>query len=196
MKRLFLLLLAVVIFLTFIGCSKENEDEYCVIKKAIYSGNDIDEFIVQWKAAQGNVNEKNGLYVNRASIDDKVEIKVPKLQAKEYELYHMCVNEFNYVYNFAPKDKSDVKRTNKRDIYVYVSRTDYTFDDYVSEKHLTPINGYAYNEELNEWVIDDSNGMITVTFPDDIVLTAPEQISEYFTFETHTAGGRNDHIVS
>ncbi|MBQ7319947.1 MAG: hypothetical protein IJW97_07225 [Clostridia bacterium] len=112
--------------------------------------------------------------------------QVPILQAEGYVLRLVENLEHQYKYYFVPENQVNAHPIDiKTALIVYVAKSNLTYQSSIEQSDLQDQNGFAYYEKYNEWYINFDGKRVNIDFPDDIVLTSPEQIADYFTFETY-----------
>ena len=188
MKKLTLILLAVILGISLIGCNKQQEPELCGGIKFDGVEYDYEEFMAIY--GQGT----------DASLNDTVSIQtitvpnllIPKLKIEGYYCERVLAEEVRYQYRYLPVDSSimdgiDLKisdgdsgfyfaRDNGDSIFANDTEGKYNSTKYISDE-------CAHNESLNRWHMYKFGKSIMIDFPDSIKFTDPERISDYFEFE-------------
>lgn len=112
--------------------------------------------------------------------------QVPILQAEGYALRLVENLTHQYIYYFVLEEQVNAHPIDiKTALIVHVAKSNLTYQSSIEQSDLQDQNGFAYYEKYNEWYINFDGKRVNIDFPDDIVLTSPEQIADYFTFETY-----------
>ncbi len=205
MKSFFMIFCALMLSVSLSSCKMENDnikeqDQLEACRNPSYTNDSIDDFISDWQAAQiGKDTEYGlyGLYDFNNTFENNATLTVPVVQTQDFYLELIQILGTNILYFYIPPGDDLIISANTISICVFNEKNVYSkaTEDYYKFRFFDNGN-IAYEASQNAWCINNNGGLITIAFPEDIKLTSPEQISEYFTFETHTAGGGNDHIVS
>ena len=199
MKKIFAFLVSIILIFSLSGCKTnrstkaETQDAYCAMDAPAYSGTNIEQFVEAWKIAHALKQSDNALYTTTANSSQTATLTVPIIQTTDFTLEEMHVFYWTTNYSFIPtQSKGRIHPLSK--IRIGISDK-FTYE--VKEYFILFEDGnIVYDPFNNVWRIHNGNVTIEVIFPEDIILSSPEQISDYFTFETYTAGGGNDHVVS
>ena len=135
--------------------------------------------------------------MNNTSENDAVLI-VPVIQSQDFSLKLIQVFGTNTLYFYIPIEDDRILCSNTIGITIYNNKNVYreiTESSFYKFRFFND-GSIAYDTYQNAWIFNNNYVSIAIVFPEDIVLSSPEELSEYFTFETYTAGGGNDHVVS
>ena len=190
MKKTIVLICVICMLFSLVGC---QEEEYGILTEPPYSGNDYQQFIEDWKAAQQDPNAV--LYAKEG------EIIVPVLVSEEYILqriwfqyntYHFVfrhknyVEENRYIENITELENDDSKERQDRTRSSFeVLCNTITFDLLMEHYGVTPENGVAHNEEYTHWYIDYNGKGVQVWFY-NMALKYASELDQYVRFETVT----------
>lgn len=141
---------------------------------------DMDEFIATLTTAEAAKAQPG-------AIGTTLEMtQVPILQAEGYALRLVENLTHQYIYYFVLEEQVNAHPIDiKTALIVHVAKSNLTYQSSIEQSDLQDQNGFAYYEKYNEWYINFDGKRVNIDFPDDIVLTSPEQIADYFTFETY-----------
>ena len=199
MKKISAYLMSIILIFSLVGCDTDNtketevSDAYGSMDEPIYIGNDVDKFVEAWKSAHTLKQSDNALYTTTANSEQPSTLTVPIIQTTDYVLEEILVFYWSTNYSFIPT-QSEGRIHPLSKIRVYISDK-LTYKDEAYFLFFEDGN-IVYDPYHNVWRVHNGNATAEISFPEDIVLSSPEELSEYFTFETYTAGGGNDHVVS
>ena len=190
MKKLSVLLFAIIIMAILVGCSNEKKkndadntgDNIEVEKAPEYSGDDFEVFLdylqEQLTTQKGEVgnNSVNGTTSKSAYVT------VPILQTDDFVFRAVQENEYHYFYYYEPVGESSVFFNNETGIVVTVDKGNY-FSVVVDQFDLNVKNGLAYRPEKNEWYMNDEGKCISIRFPKDLAVFDADALGRYFQFE-------------
>ena len=191
MKKLSVLLFAIIIMAILVGCSNEKKkndadntgDNIEVEKAPEYSGDDFEVFLdylqdrlTTQKGEVGN-NSVNGTTSKSAYVT------VPILQTNDFVFRAVEENEYSYFYYYEPVGESSVFFDNETGIVVTVRKSNKTFAGIVDQHDLTVKDGLAYSPEYNEWYMNDEGKCISIRFPKDLAVFDADALGRYFQFE-------------
>lgn len=164
-----------------------NDVDACLSPE--YSVDDLDSFIDEWVQAQLN-NGENQVNGNGA---DSAPILVPVLKSDEYQFFRVIVRDDYCKYLYLPSDPSKLTFPDSGQfetdagITVVVSRIEGQFDTLTAD--LTPVNGVAYDPEVNIWYTDNDGIAVSIRLPKNVILQDASELNDYFTFETYGGSG-------
>ncbi len=192
MKKLLVFLCVITTIFTFVSCNKQNNTSV-VCEAAEYESFDFEAFIQEWSDVQINRDSESPLYSKNTASNSSPTLTIPVKQTEEYRFSHVRFNKNRYIYSYLPINATEKNYVLGTNFYIIIFDIDNSFSSVTEEFEVN--NGYAYDKDINVWHINNNGKNITIYFPDGLIVSQ-EQISEYFTFETYTAGGGNDHVVS
>jgi len=186
MKKLSVLLFAIIIMAILVGCSnekKKNDADNIEVEKAPeYYGENYEAFLdylqdrlTTQKGEVGN-NSVNG------GSSQSAYVTVPILQTDDFVFRAVEENEYSYFYYYEPVGESSVFFDNETGIVVTVDKGNY-FSVVVDQHDLNVKNGLAYRPEKNEWYINDEGKCISIRFPKDLAVFDADALGRYFQFE-------------
>lgn len=108
---------------------------------------------------------------------------IPNITSNEFEFYFAEAYGHNFFYYYVPKNYDKKFFDYTVGIIVSISKNNGTFSAVVEQYDLSVENGIAYDSNHNTWYIDFDSKLISICFPDSIVLQSGEELSNYFTFE-------------
>jgi hypothetical protein len=152
---------------------------------------DWEEFLDAW--AQG-VQEINNGAVSVNGIGSEQTLTVPVLKLSAFEFIHVEITDQHYEYYYLPVDYDKDWFSTSHGIIVTVSREVGSFEGWVSQLDLTPIDGIAYDETRYEWIINVEGKGVSVDFPETFPITTKEELYNCFVFEEYTVSGNSGEI--
>ncbi len=199
MKKLSAYLMSIILIFSLAGCNTDNNketeapDAYSSTKEPAYIGEDIDQFVEAWKSAHTLKQSDNRLYTTTANSNQPSTLTVPVLQTTDFALDQLLVYYWSTTYFFTPTQSEEPLEPLSKIRIIISDKLTYKID---WNCLFFEDGNIVYNSFRNVWYIHIGSATARIIFPKDIVLSSPEQISEYFTFETYTAEDGNDHVVS
>jgi hypothetical protein len=190
--RCLLLLFSLLLSMTLLACGtdkSENPDPPFLSESGIETADpvpehytDMDEFIATLTTAEAAKAQPGAIGITLEMT------QVPTLHSPDFQ-FRMVENLKHYfIYTYIPITGDVTSNLIKHDEVFMIYASKYAQSE-PSEELLQKWDGeyidYAYEAERNTWRINYNGKRVWITFPDDIVLTSPEQIADYFTFETY-----------
>ncbi len=189
-KRYLILILAIILCCFPISCQKGDGNDTDLTVDGENSTNDVElvpESDTDMAAFLAKLTTVENALAQPNAVGTTLEMtQVPVLQTEEF-VFRFAENlKHQYIYYYLPATAEETARLETPDkIVVYSCKSDQTYQSVMGQYQLDDQNGYAYNEKRNTWYINFDGKCVSIEFPDDIVLSSPEQISEYFTFDTY-----------
>lgn len=184
---LLLSLCLILLLISFNACKKTKTE----VDRAPYLSNDISTFLSDWKYAQSHSfpmgDAREFLIASDDDNDGTVSVKIPKIMSDDFKFCQASASEYgdDYKFTFNPSSTEGNLYDPINGISVSISKSSKSFESCTSD--LSVKDGFAYDAELNRWIIDDNEKVIVIYFPDNIILQDGSEISNYFTFEEHSA---------
>lgn len=188
-KILSILLLSLCLILLLISISACKKTKIEVDRG--YSSKNIDTFLDDWEYAQSTPvplgDTREFLISSDDDKDGTVSVKIPKIISDDFKFCQASALEYGdaYWFTYNPSDTEGNLYDPINGISVSVSKSSKSFESCTSD--LSVKDGFAYDAEFNRWIIDDNEKIIVIYFPDNIILQDGSEISNYFTFEEHSA---------
>lgn len=172
--------------------SIENEE-------ACYFTYEIETFLSDWKNAQ--YDSKNAhplLTADQKDLGENAAITIPVLQTASYQLVLVEATRTFYGFYYYPEGHSYERGYVDYDIAIYVDvyKLPGTFDGFIEQHNVTPVNGIAYSAFHNEWFLNNNGAAITITFPKSLVLENASELESYFTFQKYGVNDIKDYNSS
>ena len=189
MKKRNVALLISIAILMLPSCQKETRvAEY----DALQSFYDMDSFY-QWINSQIDLSQGDTMdSTNKLNM-----YTIPKLQIENYGLGYITRHPHYFRYSFLPLEvlSSHDRVVDPKAITVVIRTNDSSFVTTMESEGWIVEDGYFYYEDKNIWCINHNGKLITIHFPDTIVLESFNQISEYFVFEEYGSSSENSLVI-
>ena len=196
MKKIMLILLAIVIVISCISCNKEEAKSSdvigCEFPDTFSDENEFLQYIVE---AQKTLTDDN-ISVNATS--NNLTIPIPKLIKEGYVFSYgfESNNDWNFVF---PTDEYLPYESTFSGYIISVCKNLNTFDIVADHLGVTAIDNYANHKtpNTNMMIINMENRLVYIQSRGSApVIDTPEKLSEYFIFEDYIIENDNSNVVT
>ena len=190
MKKLSVLLFAIIIMAILVGCSNEKKkndadntgDNIEVEKAPEYYGENYEAFLDYLQGQLTTQKGESGVHSVNGTTSKSAYVTVPILQTDDFVFRAVKENEYAYFYYYEPVGESPKFFSYETGIVVTVDKGNY-FSAVVDQFDLTVKDGLAYRPERNEWYMNDEGKCISIRFPKGLFVLNATELSRYFQFE-------------
>ena len=191
MKKLSVLLFAIIIMAILVGCSNEKKkndadntgDNIEVEKAPEYYGENYEAFLDYLQGQLTTQKGESGVHSVNGTTSKSAYVTVPILQTDDFVFRAVEENEYSYFYYYDPVGESPSFFSYETGIVVTVRKSNKTFEGIVDQHDLNVKNGLAYRLENNAWYMDDEGKCISIRFPKGLSVLNATELSRYFQFE-------------
>lgn len=202
MKKLSVLLFAIIIMAILVGCSNEKKkndadntgDNIEVEKAPEYYGENYEAFLDYLQEQLAMQKGEAGVHSVNGNASKTTYVTVPILQTDDFVFRAVQENEYHYFYYYEPVGESSVFFNNETGIVVTVDKGNY-FSVVVDQFDLNVKDGLAYSPEYNEWYMNDEGKCISIRFPKGLSVLNATELSRYFQFEKVYAQKENNTVT-
>lgn len=196
MKKIMLMLLAIVIVISCISCNKEEaKSSDAVDCENLDTFSDENEFLQYIAESKKDLTDDN-ISVNATS--NNLTIPIPKLIKEGYAFSYgfESNNDWNFVF---PTDEYLPYESTFSGYIISVCKNLNTFDIVADQFGVTVIDNYANHKTPNThmMIINMENRLVSIQSRGSApVIDTPEKLSEYFTFEDYIIENDNSNVVT
>ena len=196
MKKIMLILLAIVIVISCISCNKEEAKSSdvigCEFPDTFSDENEFLQYIVE---AQKTLTDDN-ISVNATS--NNMTLPIPKLIKEGYAFSYgfESNNDWNFMF---PTDEYSPEEPTFSGYIISVCKNLNTFDIVADQFGVTAIDNYANHKTTNTnmMIINMENRLVSIQSRGSApVIDTPEKLSEYFVFEDYIIENDNSNVVT
>ena len=196
MKKIMLMLFAILIIISCISCNKEEAKSSDVVDCEIsYTFSDENEFLQYIVEAQKTLTDDN-ISVNATS--NNMTLPIPKLTKEGYVFLYGEEGNNDWHFWFVTDEYSPEEPTFSGYI-ISVCKNLNTFNIVADQFGVTVIDNYANHKTPNThmMIINMENRLVSIQSRGSApVIDTPEKLSEYFVFEDYIIKNDNSNVVT